>query len=209
MQSKSYARVALVGLMAVTLLVAPVSRDVQAQSAQGATAFSISFPSVVVLHYWSALNMTLSTADLTNFLIGNTTGDDDEGTKGSVSIADVSGTMTADAAITSSVTDPTAITLHIQNAWAVRAVGTTALPNVTMSFTASAASLSGPGTNSIAASNYFVGTGGSVPSTATVSFAAPGLAAPQVGDVALDLNLPGAGQAGTYSGSWTLQAEIT
>lgn len=209
MLNESLTRVALVALLGATLVVAPVSKDAQAQSAQGATAFSISFPSVVVLHYWSTLNMTLSTADLTDFLIGNTAGNDDRGTKGSVSIADVSGTMTADAAITSSVTGPTAVTLHIKNAWAVRAVGTAAKPNVTMSFTASSSSLSGPGTNTMAASNYFVGTGGGVPSSATVSFTAPGLVTPEVGDIALDLDLTGAGQSGTYSGSWTLKAEIT
>ncbi len=209
MLKKGFARVAVVALLAATMVVAPVSKDAQAQSAQGATAFSISFPSVVVLHYWSALNMTLSTAELTDFLIGNTTGNDDRGTKGAVTISDNAGTFEADAAITSSVTDPAAVTLHVQNAWAVRAVGTAALPNVTMSFTASSTTLTGPGANSIGASNYFVGTGGGVPSTSTVSFAAPGLSTPEVGDISLDLNLTGAGQSGTYSGSWTLQAEIT
>ncbi len=200
---------ALVALMAAIMVVAPVSQDVQAQSASGATAFSISFPNVVVLHYWSALNMTLSTSVLTNFLIGNTTGDDDRGTKGSVAITDNAGTFEADAAITSSVNSTNAITLHIQNAWAVRAVGTGSGNNVTVSFTASSASLTGPNSTSIAASNYYVGTGGAVPSAATVSFSAPGLSTPEVGDVALDLNLSGAGESGSYSGSWTLQAVVT
>jgi hypothetical protein len=210
MLNKSFARVAIVAILAMTLVVAPVSKEAQAQSASGATAFTIAFPSVVVLHYWSTLNMTLSTADLTDFLIGNTTGDDNEGTKGSVTISESSGNLEANADITSTtVNGITAVTLHIQNAWAVRAVGTAAKPNVTMSFTASSASLSGPGSNSIAASNYFVGTGGGVPSAATVTFPAPGLATPEVGDVAFDMNLTGATESGSYAGSWTLQAEIT
>jgi len=209
MLNKSFARFALVALLAATLVVAPVSKDVQAQSASGATAFSISFPNVVVLHYWSALNMTLSTSVLTNFLIGSTSGDDDQGTKSSVAISDNSGTFEASAAITSSVNSPNAITLHIQNAWAVRAVGTGSGNNVTVAFTASSSSLTGPNSNSIAASNYYVGTGGGVPSSSSVSFSAPGLSTPEVGDVALDLNLSGAGESGTYSGSWTLQATVT
>ena len=209
MLNKSFARLAVVALLAATLVVAPVSKLAHAQTATGATAFTITFPSVVVLHYWSTLNMTLSTAEMTDFLIGNTTGDDDRGTKGAVTISNNAGTMEADAAITSSVTDPTAMTLHIQNAWAVRAVGTGSGNNVTVSFTASSASLAGPNANSIAASNYSVGTGGAVPSAATVSFSAPGLSTPEVGDVALDLDLSGAGESGSYSGSWTLQAVVT
>jgi hypothetical protein len=209
MLNKSLARVGVVAILALTLVVAPVSKEAQAQSASGATAFTIAFPSVVVLHYWSTLNMTLSTADLTDFLIGNTTGEDDRGTKGSVTISNNAGTLEANADITTTASDVTGITLHIQNAWAVRAVGTAALPNVTMSFTASSASLTGPGANSIAASNYYVGTGGGVPSAATVSFAAPGLVNPEIGDIAFDMDLTGAGQSGSYSGSWTLQAEIT
>jgi len=209
MPKKNLTRVAVAAMLAATLVVAPLSEDAQAQSAEGTTAFSITFPSVVVLHYWSILNMTLSTAELTDFLIGNTTGEDDRGTQGSVAISNNAGTMEADAAITSSVTDPTAVTLHIQNAWAVRAIGTSGTPNVTMSFTASSATLTGPGVNSMGASSYFVGTGGSVPTLTTVTFAAPGLSTPEVGDVALDLDLTNAAQSGTYSGSWTLQAEIT
>ena len=106
MLNRSFARVTVVALVAATMVVVPMSPDVQAQSASGATAFSISFPNVVVLHYWSALNMTLSTSVLTNFLIGNTSGDDDQGTKSSVAISDNAGTFEADAAITSSVNSP-------------------------------------------------------------------------------------------------------
>ncbi len=93
MLNRSLARLALVALLAATLVVAPVSRDVQAQSASGSTAFSISFPNIIVLHYWSVLNMTLSTAQMSDFLIGNTTGDDDVGTAGGIVISNNAGTM--------------------------------------------------------------------------------------------------------------------
>ena len=210
MTGKTFARVVLVGLMAATLVVAPMNQDAQAQSASGATAFSISFPNVVVLHYWSALDMTLSTAVLTNFLIGNTTGDDDRLGKTGVVITDTGTNFEAEAAITSSVTSPTAITLHIKNAWAVRAVGTTSGKNVTVSFSATDASLAGPTGNTIGATAYSVGlASATAPSAATVSFPSPGLVTPELGDVALDLDLTGAGEAGNYAGSWTLQATVT
>jgi len=209
MLNRSFARLGLVALLATTLVVAPVSKDVQAQSASGATAFSISFPNIIVLHYWSTLNMTLSTAEMSDYLIGNATGDDDVGTAGGIVISNNAGTMEADADIepSISISDPTAMTLHIQNAWAVRAVGA-AGALVEMSFTAESATLTGPGTSSMAAGTYFVGTGGGVPAAATVTFNPPGLGTPEVGDVAFDLDLTNADESGTYSGSWTLQAAI-
>ncbi|NKB89656.1 MAG: hypothetical protein GKS06_15675 [Acidobacteria bacterium] len=212
MPKKSFARVALIALLAATLVVAPVSKEAAAQSASGATAFSISFPNVVVLHYWSQLNMAISTNDLTSLLIGNTSGDSDEGTapaSGTISITDNSGTLEADANISySSATDVSDITLHIQNAWAVRAVGGSG-EEVQMSFTASSSSLSGPTGNSIDVNNYFVGaSGGSAPSSSTYNFTPPGLVNPEVGDIALELDMTDAEESGNYTGSWTLQAEI-
>jgi hypothetical protein len=209
MLKKGFARLTLVALLAATLVVAPVSKEAAAQSASGATSFSIVFPNVVVLHYWSTLSMQISTADLTDLLIGNTTGADDQGSSGTISISNNAGTLETDAAITDTgVTDVSAVTLHIQQVWAVRAVAGSG-EDVQMSFTASSASMSGPNSTSIDVDNYYVGaTGGAAPSSATYDFSPPGLVTPEIGDIALELDLTDATESGTYSGSWTLQAEI-
>ena len=211
MLKKSFARVALVALLAATLVVAPVSKEAVAQSASGATAFSIVFPNVVVLHYWSTLSMEISTADLTDLLIGNTTGADDQGDRpasGTIAISNNAGTLETDAAITyAGVTDVSSVTLHIQNAWAVRAVAGSG-EEVQMSFTASDAALDGPGSNEIDVNNYWVGESGSVPGSSTYNFTPPGLVTPEVGDIALELDMTDATESGSYSGNWTLQAEI-
>ena len=210
MLKRSFAQVAVVAL-AAALVVAPVGQTARAQTAQGATNFSISFPNVVVLHYFANLGMEISTSDLTEFLIGNTDGEKVESDATGVTISDASGTLTADANITPSALDEdvTAVTLHIQNAWAVRAVGTGTGNNVTMTFDSADSSLTGPGTTSMGASDYFVGTGTSAPTANTVSFAAPGLFTPQQGSISMELDLTNATQSGTYSGSWTLQVDVT
>lgn len=206
---KRFVRVALATAIVATLVVAPVTPNANAQSATGATSFSINFPKVIVLHYWSSLTVDLSTNVMTNFLIGQTTGDDDQGTQSGVSITDNGTNFEVDAAITSTIPgDPSSITLHIENAWAVRAVGASG-DNVTMSFDSAPTDLSGS-SDSIAVSNGRLGDGATLASYGTTdSFTPPGLVSPTTGGVAIDLDLTNATEQDTYTGSWTLKAEIT
>ena len=84
---KSFARVATVALVAMTIVVAPVGQTAKAQTATGATAFTINFPEVIVLHYWSQLDMTLAADQVTQYLLTQADGEDDLGTTTGVVIS--------------------------------------------------------------------------------------------------------------------------
>ncbi len=121
--------------------------------------------------------------------------------------ASVNGTLLeADASLTASGLDSdlSSVELHINNAWAVRALGST----VTMTFTAP--TLTDAGSNTIPVSAGKIGDGTVLSSYGTGSKAgitAQGMGTPITGGVAMTLDLSDVGD-GAYSGTWTVAAEV-
>ncbi len=106
-----------------------------------------------------------------------------------VETAPGSGILEATFDIDTGLFDPTAVDLVLENVWAVRAIGG-ATANTTVTATLGADStLSDGGTSSIT-----VNSADATPAT----FADPGLGAPQVGDVTLELDLSGIDTAGDH-----------
>lgn len=175
--------------------------------ASGATDLDISFPDIVVLHYFSNVDVQLTSNALGTWLTGSA-GDSsyDEGTA-----SPAAGGFTQDLAIGPSalLNDPAAAVLRLENAWAVRAIsfgafGTTQVsiantqPTLNHSLTAS----------SMTISSAAVDDGSS--SGASITFAAPGLSNGNavVGDVVLTMDMSAALDAGDYlDGVFTITAQ--
>lgn len=210
MLSKGLTRVSLVALVAAMLVLAPVADTARAQSASGDTSFTINVPKVVVLHFFQSLTVDVGTAALAQ-LANSTNGtapnynDYDQGAGGSVT-ASVNGTLLeANASLTASGlnSDLSTVELHINNAWAVRALGST----VTMTFTAPTLAQGG---ESITVSNGKIGDGtvlGTYGVGSKSGIAAQGMGTPITGGVAMTLDLSDVGD-GAYNGTWTVAAEV-
>ena len=206
MRNKSFARVALVAMLAATLVVVPVTESAKAQSASGSTSLSINFPEVVVLHYWTDLTMSISQDNLLNYVTGS------NGSGGGLALNDTGGagnldnSFTGDANVTTTVSGGSlsAAQVLIQNAWAVRAL--TDGTQVQVELTSVPTQLAGTSTN-IPVSAFYTSTGG-VGTSDTVTFNSPGLLNPEFGDVSFTMNFSSATEAGDYTGSFTIEATV-
>lgn len=178
-----------------------LSAPVQAQ-AVGATDVDINIPDIVILHYYSEVDVTISQADLGTFL----------GTGGDASIdeapAPAASGFSSDLAITPSglAGSPSAATLTLQNAWGVRAISLAAGTNTELAITITDSTLDHSTTAAtMAISSGIVAAGAST--GATISFTSPGLVTPLVGDVELVLDMTLSTNAGDYlDGEYTLTA---
>ena len=178
--------------------------------AQGSTTVSVQIPDIVILHYFSTIDVTIDANALGSFLTG-TPGDSafDEGA-GSGTASVVGGALQADVAMvpTALTGDATAALLVLQNAWAVRAVSLGAPASETqldVAVTTPTLSNIALGTSmTISGAAVTDGVGAAAP---TITFATPGLGTPEIGDVELTLDMTLASGAGTYAGGvFTLTA---
>ncbi len=118
---------AVVLLAAAVMMVSAPAAQAQAS---GSVDIDITFSSITILYYYDDIHVNIPLAVLSRLITGDTDGDDPD-------IADTTFTNPTDATwvaidnldvddgapSTTDVWDPTAITLTISNAWAVRALG--------------------------------------------------------------------------------------
>jgi hypothetical protein len=203
MKSSARSLVARAGLLGA--LVLALSAMPAAAQATGATDVDITLPDIVILHYFSNVDVTITDTALGTFLTGSA-GDSsvDEGTA-----TPAAGGFTQDLGMTpAGLTlsgDPSAAVLVLQNAWAVRAISTAGTnTQLSIANTDNLLELSPLGP-SILVTGVAVDDGTS--NGGTITFAAPGLVNPQVGDVELTLDISNATEAGQYvDGVYTLTA---
>jgi len=186
------------------LALMPAAPPTMAQ-ATGATDVSITLPDIVILHYFSTVNVTVTSTALGTFLTGNP-GDSsiDEGAANPAA-----GGFSPDLAMSPSAlsNNPAAAVLTLQNAWAVRAISLgLPLSETQLAITNTGATLNhATSAASMTISGVAVDDGTS--NGATITFSTPGLFSPEVGDVELTLNMTNATDAGLYSGGqYTLTA---
>ena len=188
-------------LATACFLLVPATAHAQAV---GATDVDITLPDIIVLHYFSNIDLTFSAATVTAWL-GATS---DQGTMTGASFtSDIDISSDGDFGTTG---DPTAAALTLSNAWAVRAIsgGAGTQTKVTIAVTDSTLTHAGGGGETIEISAGEVQDSGGGGFAGSVTFSPPGLANPEIGDVRLTLDLTNATEAGEYAdGVYTLTAE--
>jgi len=206
MLNKSLARVTLVALLAATLLVAPGGNNVVAQSATGATSFSITFPQIVILHYWQQLDMDVNAGAVEDYIMGASYAGETPAQTG-VTISESGGVFSGDAAVTQSTANaPGTVSVRVNNAWAVRAIGNGTANNTTVAAT-SIGNMT-KGSDTMTTSNFQVAeSSGTLAGTAV--FNQPGLSTPTLGDVGFDMDLTELTESGQWSGTWTVTVTVT
>jgi len=190
-------------LIGVTLALALVTVMPRAASAQatGATDIDITLEGIIILHFFSEVDVTINSADMASFLgIGPAV---DQGASGG--IATLVGTdfeVDLNIVPTDPVNDPASANLVLQNAWAVRALST---PGTDVGVTGS---VTGNPLAHVSGGGEFIDITNAT--AAPASFASPGLVFPQYGDVTLALDFTNATAAGTYNngGEYTLTADF-
>jgi hypothetical protein len=193
-------RLTVLVIAAAVLIAVFASAPARAQ-AVGATDIDISLPSIVILHYFSEVDITINEAGLRAFL-GYASNAVDQGTG-----APGAGGFTQDLAIApmAPTGDLSAADLTLTNAWAVRAIGASGA-NTQVSIVATDPTLAN-GTATITIDTAEVRSGIVGPG-ASIQFAPPGLAAPRYGDVILELDLTSATLSGVYiDGLYTITAQ--
>ncbi len=188
-----------IALVALSLNSAPV-----AAQAVGATDVDISLEGVVVLHYFSNVDLSITSGALGSVLTGGNPAYD-EGIS-----APAAGGMTFDLGINpaSAVGDLTAVLLTLQNAWAVRSLGgASTLTQLEIVITNDTLTAGGGATMEI--DNAAVNDGDGGATSNIISFPSTGLTTPEYGDVLLTLDMTSATVAGIYSdGVYTLTATL-
>ena len=179
---------------ATALALVLTASPVQAQ-AIGNTDVDINIPDIVILHYFSNVDITIGSNEFGTFLTGSP-GDSsiDEGTA-----APAAGGFTQDLNIvpTALTGNPAAAVLTLQNAWAVRAVSLGAPASQTqLEITIPDNTLNHVSGATMTISSATVDDGGGA--GAIITFNAPGLFTPELGDVALTLDMTSATDAGDY-----------
>lgn len=190
--SKIFAIVAMATVL--TLMASPAAR---AQS--GATDFDLNLPNLVVLHYFSQVDLTVTTNLLRNALYRNAGYPNvNQGTRAG---SGLNPDLGIDAVYDSKLGPQTAgsINLRLRNVFAVRGIGG---PGRSLQVRVQLASDTGthitdPG-STVAVGNPRVTISGRT--GASVTIAPPGLTTPATGEYRLVLDLSGAKRAGTYSG---------
>jgi len=172
--------------------------------AVGATTVDINFPDIVILHYFSTVDVTITNSALGTFLTGSP--GDSDADAGAATPA--SGGFTQDLAIgpPALTGDPSAALLTLQNAWAVRSISLFAATDTELAITNSTPTLNHT-TTAASMTTIAVAVDDGVTNGATITFAAPGLVSPVVGDVELTIDMTNAINAGDYVGGvFTLTA---
>ncbi len=193
-----------IAALAASVLAMMLSTTAVLAQASGATDVDVNLPDIVILHYFSNVDITITSGAFGTFLTG-TPGDQayDEGT-----VAPAAGGFTQDLGIGPSplTGDPSAAVLTLQRAWAVRAISlgggtdtelTIANTDPTLDHTSTAAT--------IVITGVAVDDGTS--NGSTITFSSPGVVNAARGDVELTLDLSNASNAGDYvDGVFTLTA---
>ncbi|HXV76316.1 MAG TPA: hypothetical protein VD788_08350 [Candidatus Polarisedimenticolaceae bacterium] len=192
---------------AVSVLALIGSAPVHAQ-ATGQTAVSVDIPDIVILHYFSSVDVTIDANTMGSFLTG-TPGNAGTVNEGVTSgLASLSGSnLQVDLAMTPSALtgDPSAAVLVLQNAWAVRAISLGNLGSSTELDIAITGATMSNGGSQIGITTATVNDGTS--NASTITFPAPGLAPALQGDVELTLSFANAVDAGPHTGGeFTLTA---
>jgi hypothetical protein len=191
-----------IALVALSLNSAPV-----AAQAVGATDVDIELEGIVILHYFSEVDITISAVEMGAYVLGAGTAAFDEGQVTGSSL----GTMTWDLNMTPSGLgggSTTAADLTLQDAWAVRSIGGPS-NETTLSVRIDQAILTeGTGTGATISMTAASVSNGGAPGN-PITFASPGLVVPEEGDVILTLDLTNAVAAGFYNdGVFELTASI-
>ena len=188
-------------LVAAAVLIAVFAPAPARAQAVGATAIDITLPSIVILHYFSEVDIEITEAGLITFL-GYGSNEVDEGLE-----APAAGGFTQDLTLSPSVPtgDPAAALLTLQNAWAVRAIGASGQQTQVSIAPTDATLANGAATITIDAAEVQSGVVGP---GASIQFAPPGLSVPRLGDVLLTLDLSSANLSGQYiDGLYTITAQ--
>lgn len=185
--------------------------DARAQ-ANGQIGVSIGFPPLIILYYFSNLDVTITEAALASYLTNGAGPAFDEGNV-SVTLTHTAGTSfdEQDAAISpaplsGSMTDAFVV---IRNAWAVRSVGRAAGGDTQVSMQSiDTATLSGSAGGTMNMDGVAVRLAGDTGTGAlNVTWAPLGVSTPQFGDVVIELDMSNATTEGTYSGGqFTIEA---
>ena len=195
MRRNSLRKLALAGAVAAVVGSLPL----HAQAATGNTDVDITVGSVVVLHYFSNVDVNLTSANMLQFLTGGTNDAFDEGTQGASGFQ-------ADLAMTPSALgggDPTDAELQLQNAWAVRAIVPTnpaggGAPEVEVEIESVVDTLQTANGAEITITSFEVGSN-TTNAGNVYGFPSPGLVNPEVGSVYLGLDLSNAYEAAEYT----------
>ena len=186
-----------IALVALSLNSAPV-----AAQATGDTDIDITIEGIVILHYFSEVDVTITSGALGSYLTGGAAAVDEGVGTGA------SGTMDFNLNIspTALTGNPSAVVLTLQNAWAVRSLGGAGdMTQIAITQNMPTLTHAGGATMTITGHAVDAGTG----PAATVLFASPGLVDPEYGDVQLTLDLTNATSAGEYvDGVFTLTATL-
>jgi hypothetical protein len=174
--------------------------------ASGDTVISIDIPDIVILHYFSSVDVTIDAAAMGAYLTGGGPVEIDEGNfTGAAS--ENAGQFEANLAIapTALTGDPSNATLLLQQAWGVRSIAIGgANTDTQLSIGITTANMT-TGGSVISIAGAAVDDG--VNNGASIQFTAPGLATPRTGDVELVLDFSGTTEAGQHTGGvFTLTA---
>ena len=174
-----------------------------ANAAEGTTTIDITLEPVVILHYFSDIDLTITSEAISQVISGAAGGAVDEGT---FTVAAGGYPLSYNAAISPDTSgDANSATLTIENAWAVRSLSSN---NVTVAIAIGTATLNGGSSGSITMSNPVVDDGTS--SGTSIQFASPGLVVPRDGDVQLDLSFASVTGGGAFTGGqFTITATST
>ena len=168
----------------------------------GTTDIDIDFPPLLILFYYSNVDLTISAANLEAVVL-SVANPVDRGTHNTGT------SFTTDLAIDSSTNFNSTVTLTLQNAWAIRSVGNAGTQvQVTVALTDDTLLHSGGGGESLVLSNIQTTESVGATSGAVVTFAHQGLGTAVTGDISMDVSLANAGLAGSYEdGEYTVTGE--
>ncbi len=182
-------------IVAVVIGVALLSPSLALAQAtvSASTAVNINLPNIVILHYFSTVNVALDAATLTPLLTA--TNPIDEGVATTATTLNFDLGMAADPL---SGGNAAALPLTLRNAWAVRSIGSTGAAAANVAVALTTATLTN-GAASITLLTPLASADGTN-FAATTTFANPGLVNPEYGDIRVSLNLTSANLAGNYTG---------
>lgn len=188
-RSRSWPGLKGVFFLLLFLVLLPVGAYGQAT---GTTNVDVQVPNLVILHYFSQVDISLSSADLAGLF--DTTDNQGEASGSGFSV-DLAIAPTGGAGSVGSAA------LTLKNAWAVRAINANGVASTTVTITVAAGTkMTGPNGSVIDVTGASINATGDAAGN-PITFAAPGIATPQTGDVNLTLDLSDAVEAGSYTGA--------
>ncbi len=172
--------------------------------ASGSTDIDITLPDIVVLHYWSNIDINVPKAALAALLTGGTgdTGEDEGTANGgsAINVALSGGNLAANTSVSTTMSgtgDPSAVVMVLNNAWAVRSISLAGGTSTKLEIATTDTKLDHQTTTAtIGVSGLKVDDGTS--SGTSITFTAPGLVNPKIGAVQMTLDLTNATNAGAY-----------